>query len=164
MPKTNARIIFGLGSNLGDRENYLTQAVEALTQNLSLTNIKKSKIFANKALLKPNAPKEWDLDFFNIAFSANINLQQFSPEKILTITQSIEKKLGRKSNKTEILWAPREIDIDILAIDDLVINLGEKLKIPHHALLERDFFYKTIAEIEPNWIHPVKLIKITNAA
>jgi len=154
MQKTFRRIIFGLGSNLGDRENNLAKAVDSLSSRLSLTNVKQSKIFANKALLKPNAPKEWDLDFFNIAMSADINFLKFPPEKILEITQEIEKQLGRKQNEGKISWAPREIDIDILAIDDLVIDLGEKLKIPHYALLERDFFYKTLAEIEPNWRHP----------
>ena len=148
------RIIFGIGSNLGDREKNLAQAVNFLVIKLDLTHLKQSKIFANKALLKPDAPKEWDLEFFNIAFSANINLEKFSPKKILTITQEIEKQIGRKTNEHKVLWAPREIDIDILAIDDLVIDLGEKLKIPHHALLERDFFYKTVAEIEPSWRHP----------
>ena len=155
MQKNFRRIIFGLGSNLGDRENHLVQAVEALRSELSLTNLRQSKILVNKALLKPDAPQEWDLDFFNIALSADIDLQKFPPEKILEITQSIEKQIGRKSNEHKVLWAPREIDIDILAIDDLVIDLGDKLRIPHHALLERDFFLTTMAEIEPNWQHPL---------
>lgn len=146
------KIIFGLGSNLGDRENNLLRAVEALELQLVLTNLKKSKILVNKALLKPGAPKEWDLDFFNIAVSANIDLQKFLPEKILEITQEIEKQLGRKSNETGVLWAPREIDIDILAIDHLMIKIGNKLQIPHHALLERDFFLQTVAEIENDWL------------
>ncbi len=160
MQKARQRIIFGLGSNLGNRENHLLRAVDALNFRLSLTNLKKSKILANKALLKPNAPKEWDLDFFNIALSADIDLTEFPPEKILEITQEIEKQIGRQSNKSDIAWAPREIDIDILAIDNLVINLGAKLQIPHHALLERDFFLKTVAEIEPNWLHPITLTQI----
>ncbi|MSP33940.1 MAG: 2-amino-4-hydroxy-6-hydroxymethyldihydropteridine diphosphokinase [Rickettsiales bacterium] len=152
MQKIHHRIIFGLGSNLGDRENNLALAVDALSAKLSLTNIKKSKILTNKALLKPNAPKEWDLDFFNIAVSGDINLHNFSPERILEITQLIEKQLGRKDNDSDIKWAPRKIDIDILAIDNLQIDLGEKLKIPHHALRERDFFLKTVAEIESEWL------------
>lgn len=153
MQKDFRRIIFGLGSNLGDRESYLIQTVEALKIDLLLTNLKRSKIFVNKALLKPNAPKEWDLDFFNIALSADIDFQKFPPEEILRITQSIEKKIGRKSNENSISWAPREIDIDILIIEDLAIDLGDKLRIPHQALLERDFFLTPMAEIEPNWQH-----------
>ena len=96
-------------------------------------------------MLLPNSPKEWNVEFFNIAFSADIDLQKFSPEKILEIVKEIEKNLGRKEREK---WAPREIDIDILAIGDLRISLGEKLTIPHPGLMERDFFIQTVKEIE----------------
>ena len=140
------RIIFGLGSNLGDRNFYLDEAVLELTQQLFLTNSKTSNIFKNPALLLPNSPAAWNVEFFNIAFSADIDLQKFSPEKILEIVKKIEKNLGRKEREK---WAPREIDIDILAIDDLKIEIGETLIIPHREMLKRDFVVKTVAEIEP---------------
>ena len=79
-------------------------------------------------MLLPNSPAEWNVEFFNIAFSANIDSQKFSPEKILEIVKKIEKNLGRKEREK---WSPREIDIDILAIGNLRINLGKKLTIPH---------------------------------
>lgn len=150
------KIIFGLGSNLGNRRKFLSDAIKKLTLELQLKNIKKSKPLANKALLKAGAPKEWDKDFLNLALSADVNLEKFPPEKILEVIKSIEKEIGRKSVKDQLLWAPREIDIDILAIENLVIDFGEKLKIPHKALLERDFFIKTFAEIEPDWIYPLE--------
>lgn len=152
--KSIIRIIFGLGSNLGNRQETITRAVDLLELRLGLSNIKKSKLFANKALLKEGAPKEWDLEFLNLAMSADIDLEEFPAEKILEIIKKIEKDLGRK--QAPFAWAPREIDIDILAIGELVIDLGEKLKIPHYALLERDFFVKTFAEIEPEWKYPMK--------
>lgn len=142
------RIIFGLGSNLGDRNFYLNEAVKELEKKLLLTNPKRSKIFKNPALLLPDSPKSWNREFFNIAFSADIDLEKFSPQKILEIVKEIEKKLGRKLRKK---WAPREIDIDILAIENLEIKIGKKLTIPHYDLLNRDFFFKTISEIEPDW-------------
>lgn len=152
-----AKIVFGLGSNLGNRELQLALAIDLLALKLDLKNIKKSKILENKALLKKDAPKEWDLDFLNVAISANIDLTRFSPEKILEIIKNIEKEIGRKNpTNPSIIWAPREIDIDILAIDDLIIDLGDKLKIPHQALLERDFFLKIFSEIEPDWQYPIK--------
>jgi 2-amino-4-hydroxy-6-hydroxymethyldihydropteridine diphosphokinase/dihydropteroate synthase len=147
------KIVFGLGSNLGDRALHLKNAEKLLIKNLELQELKISQIFKNKALLKENAPKEWNIDFFNIAISAKINLEKFSPVEILEIIKKIEQEIGR-SNQDK-LWAPREIDIDILAIDDLIINLEGKLQIPHKSLLERDFFIKTFAEIEPNWKYPV---------
>ncbi|MBU6339440.1 MAG: 2-amino-4-hydroxy-6-hydroxymethyldihydropteridine diphosphokinase [Rickettsiales bacterium] len=147
------RIIFGLGSNLGDRESYLNKAVSMLESELSLSNIKRSKIFKNPALLLPNSPKEWNIEFFNIALSADINLEKFSPEKILEIIKKIESSLGRKYDQR---WAPREIDIDILTIEDLVVKIEDRLVIPHYDLLNRDFFLQTIREIEPNWEYPQK--------
>ncbi len=145
------RIIFGLGSNLGDKKSYLNQAVKKLEENLFLTDIKKSKIFKNPALLLPNSPEEWNQEFFNISVSANVDLEKFSPEKILEIIGNIEKDLGRKESER---WAPREIDIDILTIEELVINIGSKLIVPHYDLLNRDFFLQTIKEIEPDWKYP----------
>ena len=69
--------------------------------------------------------------------------------------KEIATTIGRVSTPMGT-WAPREIDIDILAIGNLVIELKDKLKVPHYALLERDFFIKTFAEIEPDWEYPVK--------
>ncbi len=156
MKEQNKKIVFGLGSNLGNRESYLAQAIDLLERKLFLHKLKKSQIFANKALLKDGAPKEWDIDFLNIAISADIDLTKFSPEKILEIIKNIEKEIGRKNHENpSVIWAPREIDIDILAIDNLVIDLEGKLKIPHRALLERDFFLRTFSEIEPEWKYPV---------
>jgi 2-amino-4-hydroxy-6-hydroxymethyldihydropteridine diphosphokinase len=140
------RIIFGLGSNLGNRESYLDQALQKLEQKLFLEKIKKSKILKNPAMLLPNSPKEWNIEFFNIAVSADIDLNKFSPQKILEITQEVEKSLGRQNRGK---WAPREIDIDILMIGDLQIKIADKLEIPHSGLFERDFFIQTVKEIEP---------------
>ena len=142
------RIIFGLGSNLGDRNFYLDQAVLELESQLSLVNLKRSQILKNPAMLLPNSPKEWDREFFNIALSADVDLQRFSAEGILKVIKAIEKKLERQKREK---WAPREIDIDILLIEKTKIDLGEKLKIPHYDLENRDFFLITMEEIEPNW-------------
>jgi 2-amino-4-hydroxy-6-hydroxymethyldihydropteridine diphosphokinase len=144
-----SRIIFGLGSNLGDKESYLKCAVSALEKQLLLTKIKKSSIFKNPALLLVDSPKEWNQEFFNIAVSADINLAEFPPLKILEIIKKIEQEIGRKDRGK---WAPREIDIDILLIGDLKINIPDKLIIPHYDLLNREFFLHTIKEIEPDLI------------
>ncbi len=146
------RIIFGLGSNLGDREFYLDEAVRLLREDLVLLDLKRSTIFKNPAMLLPNSPKEWDMEFFNIAVSADIDLKKFPPLKILEIIKNIEKNLGRSAIKQ---WAPREIDIDILAIGDLNLEIAEKLVIPHPGLFKRDFFYKTVGEIE-SWVFSLK--------
>lgn len=142
------RIIFGLGSNLGDKEEYLDIAVKELKKELSLLKIRRSSIFKNPAMLLPDSPSEWNQEFFNIAVSADIDIETFNPEKILEIVKKIEYKIGRKDRQR---WAPREIDIDILMIEDVKVSIADKLIIPHYDLTNREFFIKTIDEIEEGW-------------
>ena len=143
------RIAFVLGSNLGDRKSTLDQAIEFLEENLELKQIKKSNLLENKALLKPNAPKEWDRDFLNIAISGDIDLEKFPPLKALKIIHEIEAKLGRKRDGS--CWAPRTIDIDIAFIEGLVFDEGG-LQIPHKEMKNRDFFMIPLLEIERKFV------------
>jgi 2-amino-4-hydroxy-6-hydroxymethyldihydropteridine diphosphokinase len=146
------KIIFCLGSNVGNRESYLKLANEHLENRLNLKHIKTSSILQNKALLLENSPKEWDVDFYNIAISANINLDKFPPLEILNIVKEIEINIGRRDRGR---WAPREIDIDIAAIDDIRIK-EDVLEIPHRGIFQRDFFLKTISEIEPEILEKLR--------
>jgi 2-amino-4-hydroxy-6-hydroxymethyldihydropteridine diphosphokinase len=140
------KIIFALGSNLGDREVFLSKAVERLTSQLHMRDTKTSTILQNKALLLKDSPKSWDIDFFNIAFSGDLQMDKFPPLEILRIIKSIECYLGRVDRGR---WSPREIDIDILAIDDLYFDFDKILQIPHRELFNRDFFIDKFREIEP---------------
>ena len=147
------RIAFVLGSNLGDKELNLNQAISHLETEFKLAAIKKSNFLTNKALLKPNSPKEWDQDFINIAISGEVDLEKYPPQKILTTIHEIEKKLGRTRDGSS--WAPRIIDIDIAFIEDLVLD-EENLNIPHKELVNRDFFLIPLSQIEGKWRYPAK--------
>ena len=140
------KILFGIGSNLGDKKLNILNAIDKLQNYLFLKNIKVSTIYKNPAMLPPLAPIEWNKEFYNIAISADIDLKIFDPLKILETIKKIEKELGRKDSER---WAPREIDIDILLIDEIFFEEKNILTIPHEGLLKRDFFYKTVGEIEP---------------
>ena len=87
-----SRIVFGLGSNLGNRLDNINNAVKYLENLFNLSKVKFSNIIENKAILLPNSPQEWDLDFLNIVISADIDIERFKPLEILNITQEIEKK------------------------------------------------------------------------
>ncbi len=151
------RIIFGLGSNLDNRELNINLAIKKLQQNLELKNVKTSTFITSKALLKENAPSDWDLDFINAAMSGDVDLQKFPAQKILQIAQAIEKEIGRNNAAEGLkMWAPREIDIDILAIGNLKIDLGAKLQIPHPEIQNRDFVKTPVAEIEPYWLQELQ--------
>ena len=147
------KILFGIGSNLGDKNLNIFNAIDKLKNYLSLKNIKISTIYKNPAMLPPQAPSDWNKEFYNIAISADINLENFNPLKILEIIKKIEKEIGRKDSER---WAPREIDIDILLIDEIIIVEKNILTIPHEGLFNRDFFYKTVEEIEPKLLEKIR--------
>lgn len=138
-------VILGLGSNKGDREFYLRQA-SALLAGL-LSGMRASGIYESKALLPPDAPKVWDAPFLNMAVIGETALD---PRKLLASLKAIEAKLGRKPSGH---WAPREIDIDILAMGDTVLDTPS-LSIPHQELLNRDFALLPLAELAPDWRYP----------
>jgi 2-amino-4-hydroxy-6-hydroxymethyldihydropteridine diphosphokinase len=75
------------------------------------------------------------------------------PEKLLQITQQIEKKLGRK-RKTTTHYESRLIDIDILFLDDRIINSGN-LQVPHPRLHLRRFTLIPLNELMKEYVHPV---------
>lgn len=152
--KYNIKIItFILGSNLGDRESNLSHAIKSLEMNLDLQEVRQSSPLENKALLKPNSPKKWDRDFLNIAASGKIDLEEYPPQKILTIIHEIERKLGRTRDGSS--WAPRTIDIDIAFIENMIFD-EDNLQIPHKELTKRDFFLIPLSQIESDWKYPAK--------
>ena len=147
------KILFGIGSNLGDKNLNILKAIEQFKNYLFLQNIKISGIYKNPAMLPPQAPIDWDKEFYNIAISADIDMKIFTPLKILEVIKKVEKDIGRKDSKR---WAPREIDIDILLIGELFFEEKNLLKVPHEGLLNRDFFYKTVEEIEPKLLEKIR--------
>ena len=74
------------------------------------------------------------------------------PLVILSITKLIEKLIGKNFNKNKN--SPRIIDIDIIAIDEVVLDFVD-LKIPHPLMHERSFVLGPLLEVCPNWSHPL---------
>jgi 2-amino-4-hydroxy-6-hydroxymethyldihydropteridine diphosphokinase len=93
----------------------------------------------------------WNIPYLNIAVAGETDL---TPEALLRQVKAVERRIGR-STVPAGLWAPREIDIDILAYGEYEIKM-DNLNIPHCGLLERDFALLPFAEVEPNWRYPVK--------
>jgi len=139
-------IVLGLGTNLGDRSTHLNLAIKELETCIS--GLQRSSIYETKALCPSDAPREWNRPFLNMAVMGESDLE---PHQLLEKIKQIEIKRGRQHRKR---WAPREIDIDILIWDDMVIN-KDGLQIPHSQLLERDFVLGPLAELLPHWEYPV---------
>ncbi len=138
----NKRVFLLLGTNLGDRHTNLLVA----KQQLEITAGKiicESGIYQTAAWGKTDQP-----EFFNQVTEV---LTERTPHELLEAVLTIEKQMGRQR---EIKWGPRLIDIDILFYDDIVIKT-EKLEVPHPALHKRRFTLAPMAEIAPDFVHPI---------
>ncbi|MBM4450940.1 MAG: 2-amino-4-hydroxy-6-hydroxymethyldihydropteridine diphosphokinase, partial [Chloroflexi bacterium] len=129
-----------LGSNLGNRQENLSEAFELMSGQMVVQEV--SSIYETEPVGYEQQPF-----FLNVVCRVSTGL---SPEKLLRLATEIEKKLGRKSSFRN---APRTIDIDILFYDGLVME-GQELTIPHPRLTERAFVLVPLAEIAPELVHP----------
>jgi 2-amino-4-hydroxy-6-hydroxymethyldihydropteridine diphosphokinase len=144
-------VYLGLGSNLGNRQENLDQALKLLAQRMRLGKV--SSIYDTEPIGNVNQPR-----FLNMACEAFTRL---SPEGLLALVKGIEQKMGRYSRSGE----PRIIDIDVLLFGDKVVNTRD-LVIPHPQIAERSFVLVPLSEIAPDVVHPVtkKTIKEMNRA
>ena len=147
-------IYLGLGSNIADKVNYIKQAIDFIERH-PITVIQTSSLYQSAALLPPGAPKEWDMPFVNAVIAIKTPL---SCTELLDTTQTIEQQMGRKDRGK---WGPREIDIDIIAYHDQIIQT-DLLHVPHPLMHQRSFVLQPLAEIAPNWHHPVLDLPISD--
>lgn len=140
-------ILLALGSNLGNREEMLAAACTALALH-DVEVVQQSRMVETPALMPEGAPAEWNIPFLNQVLVVKTHL---APRELLAVVKHIEADLGRKPAAR---WAPREIDIDILAYDE-VLMVEDALTIPHPALDERRFVLEPLTQIAPQWRHPV---------
>jgi len=143
------RVYLSLGTNIGNKPNNLLKAIVLISQKTGILSAI-SSVYETK----PHG-FESDNDFLNMVVCVETLL---SPEEILSITQSIEKTIGRVE-KTNNTYRDRIIDIDIIAYGDLIIN-SENLKIPHPLFYKRQFVLEPMNEIAPDYVHPVLQKKI----
>jgi 2-amino-4-hydroxy-6-hydroxymethyldihydropteridine diphosphokinase len=133
----------GLGSNEGNRQQYMSNAVELISDHASMQIIKQSEVLETAPYgLTDQA------DFLNQVLIIETEL---SAEELLEECQLIESKLGRIRS---IKWGPRTMDIDILFYGDVVVESAE-LQIPHPDLHNREFILRSMLELDPELVHPV---------
>jgi 2-amino-4-hydroxy-6-hydroxymethyldihydropteridine diphosphokinase len=129
-----------LGSNLGDREENLCQALALLSLKVNLE--KMSSIYETE----PVGYKEQPL-FLNLVCRIATDLP---PAELLYFAKDIETEMGRISSFPN---APRIMDIDILFYDNTIMET-QNLTIPHPRLKDRAFVLIPLAEIAPDFAHP----------
>ena len=135
-------VYLSLGSNLGDREQMLRQALERLAA-AGLRILRVSSIRETEPVDVLDQPR-----FLNLVAEAETDL---FPRQLLARTQRVELELGRKRLRPK---GPRTIDIDILLYGDAVIDSPE-LTVPHPRMAQRRFVLEPLAELAPDLRHPV---------
>ena len=138
-----AVVYVGLGSNIGNRNNYLEAALLLIAKECKTLIIAKSSIKETKPVDYEDQP-----DFLNQVIKIETEL---TPIELLTALKKIEGALGRVYRFSK---GPREIDIDILLYDDVIID-SDKLKLPHPGIVKRDFVLEHLIELDPQLIEPV---------
>lgn len=137
------RAYIALGSNMGDKNKYLDEAVQKL-KNHPLCQVKK---VAGYIQTEPYGGVEQD-PFLNSALELRTLLY---PEELLALLNQIEAEAGRERT---VHWGPRTLDLDILFYDDCMIDTPS-LTVPHIDLQNRDFVLLPMAQIAPYYRHPV---------
>ena len=132
-----------LGSNVGDREQYIGGAVETMKAHPQIRVNKVSDIIETK----PYGVVE-QADFLNGVLEIETLL---GPEELLDVLHEMENAADRKRT---MHWGPRTLDLDILFYDKMVYE-SDCLVIPHPDLENRDFVLKPLNMIAPNFRHPV---------
>lgn len=140
-----------LGSNLGERFQYLKKAVVQLTNHECVELINTSSIYETDPI-----GYEEQSAFLNMVLKIRTSLSSLS---LLTLLQEIERGYGRKR---DIRWGPRTLDLDILLFNQENIET-EQLEIPHPRMTERAFVMIPLFEVDhdvqlPNQAHSISSI------
>jgi 2-amino-4-hydroxy-6-hydroxymethyldihydropteridine diphosphokinase len=136
------RAFIGLGSNLGDRLQYLQRAIESLARTPGVQLVDVSSVYETEPV--GPAAQGW---FLNAVAAVDTHV---SPAALLAQTQGIERALGRE---VTYRWGPRRIDLDILLYGDRQVHTAT-LTIPHAELRQRAFVMVPLLELDPRLILP----------
>lgn len=137
------KVYVGIGSNMGDREGYLREAVRKLGEHPLNRGLRCSSLRETP----PYGGVE-QADFLNGALELETLL---SPTELLAELNRIEREANRVR---EIHWGPRTLDLDILLYDEEIISTP-RLTVPHIDMANRRFVLEPLAELNPYAPHPV---------
>jgi len=133
--------LIALGGNMGNRLGNLRRAAGELAFVARI--ILRSGVYETPPWGVGSQPR-----FLNACLSIETDMK---PRELLAAVKGVELAMGRVSREH---WGPREIDIDILTHGDISLN-EEDLVIPHPLMYERSFVLVPLADIAPDWKHPV---------
>jgi GTP cyclohydrolase IV len=134
-------VYLGLGSNLGDRQGNLAEALQGLRAHVQVERV--SPVYETEPVHVTDQPR-----FLNLAVKGTTSLE---PAELLAVLKRIEARIGRRPGPR---YGPRPVDIDILFYGDQVIRTAD-LEIPHPRVAERSFVLVPLHDIAPDLRHPV---------
>lgn len=132
-----------VGSNMGDREKYITDGIGFLKGRSDIRILAVSDLIDTK----PYGKTDQD-DFLNGAVKLETLLD---PHALLEVLHTIENAAGRERKEH---WGPRTLDMDIIFYDDIVLD-DEDLVIPHPDMCNREFVLMPLCAIAPHAVHPL---------
>ncbi|HAL08606.1 MULTISPECIES: 2-amino-4-hydroxy-6-hydroxymethyldihydropteridine diphosphokinase [Mammaliicoccus] len=133
----------GLGSNMGDRELQLVEAIKLLNEVEGIEVTQESPIYETKPIGYTEQP-----DFLNMCIEISTELES---SELLKVCMMVEQQLHRVRVER---WGPRTIDIDILLYDQSVIQSPD-LEVPHPRMTERAFVMVPLNDIASNVVEPI---------
>ena len=128
------RAFLGLGSNLGDRQTYLREAVASLTGVIGVSPVYETD---------PVGGPDGQGPYLNLVVEIDSDL---SPRELLGVCHRLESAAGRVREER---WGPRTLDVDILWTDGEPVDEPD-LQIPHPRMLERRFVMAPLADLAPD--------------
>lgn len=136
-------VYISMGSNVGDREQQIAAAIQALGAR-GVRIVRQSSIYSTEPV--DVATQAW---FLNCVLEVETDLM---PRQLLRAFKDIENELGRRHS---VRRGPRVIDLDILLYGTSVVRASD-LEIPHPRMTQRRFVLIPLAEIAPAVHHPVE--------
>ncbi|HUU54915.1 MAG TPA: 2-amino-4-hydroxy-6-hydroxymethyldihydropteridine diphosphokinase [Armatimonadota bacterium] len=133
-------VYLGLGTNLGDREQNLRDAISRLKAAPGVNFLRQSRVYQTEPMHIADQP-----EFLNMVVEIGVP-DDMSPRDLLTLVKQIETDVGRQRRQR---WGPREIDIDILLFGEQHIVEGD-FEVPHPRMWERAFVMAPLAELAPD--------------
>ncbi|MBS4029611.1 MAG: 2-amino-4-hydroxy-6-hydroxymethyldihydropteridine diphosphokinase [Ignavibacteriales bacterium] len=142
-----SRVFLGLGSNIENRLEYLQKTFQEISKQYNIISV--SAIYETEPIGETNQQ-----NFLNAVIEIETDE---TPKQLFSFIKSVEKKIGRIERGK---WQAREIDIDILLFDNVVLDIPE-LTIPHKEMHNRKFVLQPASEIAGSIVHPVFKKSIT---
>ena len=137
------KVYIAAGSNLGDKEETLKEAIYKIDKRKDCVVTKVSNFYTTD----PVGYEDQD-QFVNCVFEI-ITLQ--TPSELMDTLLEVEKDFKRERI---IRWGPRTLDLDIIFYND-IISYDEHILIPHPRAHERQFVMKPMCDINPYYVHPI---------